>query len=51
VYVSDSCLTGGEPDVEEDHPFLWVTRPANQYWQLGSLREAFSIGNNIKARP
>ena len=49
VHVTDSCLTDGEPDVTKIKPFMWVTRPANQYWEFGrSIGEAFSIGKQIK---
>ena len=29
VYVTDSCLTEGEPDVNKIKPFLWVIRPTD----------------------
>ncbi len=49
VYVTDSCLTDGEPDVAKIKPFLWVTRPTNQYWEFGNpIGEAFSIGKQVK---
>lgn len=49
VYVTDSCLTDGEPDVTKIRPFLWVTRPTNQYWTFGKpIGEAFSIGQQVK---
>jgi flavin reductase (DIM6/NTAB) family NADH-FMN oxidoreductase RutF len=49
IYATDSCLTDGEPDVNKIRPFLWVTRPTNQYWTLGTpIGEAFSIGQQVK---
>jgi flavin reductase (DIM6/NTAB) family NADH-FMN oxidoreductase RutF len=49
VYVSDSCLTDGEPDVRKINQFLWVTRPDNHYWTYGKpIGEAFNIGKAIK---
>jgi flavin reductase (DIM6/NTAB) family NADH-FMN oxidoreductase RutF len=49
VYVTESCLTDGEPDVAKIKPFLWVTNPANQYWKFGEpIGAAFSIGRQLK---
>jgi len=49
VHATDSCLTDGEPDVNKIKPFLWVTRPTNQYCEFGKpVGEAFSIGKQIK---
>ena len=49
IHVTDSCLTNGEPDVNKIQPFLWVTRPTNQYWTFGkSVGDAFSIGKKLK---
>ncbi|MFC1957401.1 flavin reductase family protein [Chloroflexota bacterium] len=49
VYVTDSCLTNGEPDVNKIRPFLWVTRPTDQYWDFGKkICDAHSIGKQIK---
>jgi len=49
VHVTDSCLTDGEPDVNKIQPFLWVTRPTNQYCAFGRpIGEAFSIGKHVK---
>ena len=49
VYVTDSCLTDGEPDVTKIKPFLWVFRPTNQYWEFGKpIGDAFSIGKRLK---
>ena len=49
IHVTDSCLTNGEPDVNKIQPFLWVTRPTNQYWTFGKpVGDAFSIGRKLK---
>ena len=49
VYVTDSCLTDGEPDVTKIKPFFWVTHPTDQYWTFGKpIGEAFSIGRQVK---
>ncbi|MFC1912850.1 flavin reductase family protein [Chloroflexota bacterium] len=49
VHATESCLTNGEPDVEKIQPFLWVTRPANQYRSFGKhIGDAFSIGKQLQ---
>jgi flavin reductase (DIM6/NTAB) family NADH-FMN oxidoreductase RutF len=48
VHVTDSCLTGGKPDVDKIKPFLWVAEE-NEYRKFGeSIGKGFSIGNQIK---
>ena len=52
IHATDSCLTGGEPDVTKIQPFLYVTEPQDQYWTLGKpIGEAYSIGRRVKRRP
>jgi len=49
VYITDSCLTDGQPDVAKINPFLWVSRPSNKYWSFGKpIGEAFVTGKEIK---
>ena len=49
IYITESCLTNGEPDVNKIKPFLWAIRPENQYCGFGEpIGEAFSIGKQIK---
>jgi flavin reductase (DIM6/NTAB) family NADH-FMN oxidoreductase RutF len=49
VYVTDSCLTDGEPDVAKIRPFLWIISPTDQYWEFGKpICESNSIGKQIK---
>jgi len=51
VYITDSCLTDGEPDVEKIRPFTYVVQPARHYRAYGEiLGKAFSIGKQIKDR-
>ncbi|MDD5082706.1 MAG: flavin reductase family protein [Dehalococcoidales bacterium] len=51
AYVTDVCLTNGEPDVSKIKPFLWVTQPASQYWTFGEpIGESFSIGKIFRER-
>ena len=49
VYITDSCLTDGQPDVAKINHFLWVSRPSNKYWSFGKpIGEAFITGKDIK---
>jgi len=49
VHATESCLTNGEPDVEKIQPFLWVTRPDNQYRTFGKhIGDAFNIGRQLQ---
>lgn len=49
VHATESCLTNGEPDVEKIQPFLWVTRPSNQYRTFGKyIGDAFNIGRQLE---
>ncbi|MFH0847567.1 MAG: flavin reductase family protein [Chloroflexota bacterium] len=49
VYVTDSCLTDGEPDVEKIKPFLWVARPSDEYWTFGKpVGKGHSLGKEMK---
>jgi len=49
VYATDSCLTNGEPDVEKIKPFLWVTRPQDEYHAIGPvIGKAHNIGKQVK---
>ena len=49
IHATESYLTNGQPDVTKIQPFLWVTRPTNQYWTFGkSIGEAFNIGKKLK---
>jgi flavin reductase (DIM6/NTAB) family NADH-FMN oxidoreductase RutF len=49
VYVTDTCLTDGEPDVTKIKPFLWITSPTDQYWEFGNpICFSNSIGKQKK---
>ena len=49
VYVTDSCLTDGEPDVNKIRPFLWVFYPTSHYREFGKpIGEGFSVGRQLK---
>jgi flavin reductase (DIM6/NTAB) family NADH-FMN oxidoreductase RutF len=49
TYITDSCLTGGDPDVNKIKPFLWVTRPTDEYWTFGEpAGKAHSMGKEMK---
>ena len=48
TYVSDDCLTNGEPDVDKIQPFAFITRPDGKYQALGEfIGKAFSIGREL----
>lgn len=47
LYANESCMTDGEPDQKKLDLFVF-TRPADQYWTLGSvIGDAYSIGNQL----
>ncbi|MFC1981742.1 flavin reductase family protein [Chloroflexota bacterium] len=49
AYATDSCLTDGEPDVTKVKPFLWVTRPTDEYRAFGeSIAKAHNIGRELR---
>lgn len=49
IYVTDSCLTEGEPDVNKIKPFLWTGRPTDEYWTFGQpVGKAHSMGKELK---
>lgn len=51
VYVTDTCLTNGEPDVTKIKPFLWVMGPTDQYWEFGKpIGSGHNIGRQIKGQ-
>jgi len=51
THISESCLTGGKPDVSKIKPLIYITAPAHQYQALGEvIAKAFSIGEELKAR-
>jgi len=51
TYISEDCLTNGEPDVNKIKPLSYIRAPAQRYQALGEvIAKAFSIGEEIKAR-
>ena len=49
VYATESCLTNGEPDVTKMKPFLWITRPTDQYWDFGKpIADAHRVGKQVR---
>ena len=51
TYISEDCLTNGEPDVNKIKPLSYIRAPAQRYQALGEvIAKAFSIGKEIKAR-
>lgn len=51
TYISEDCLTQGEPDVNKIKPLSYIRAPAQRYQALGEvIAKAFSIGEEIKAR-
>jgi len=53
AYVSESCLTDGEPDVEKIKPLIYVTQPGRRYQALGEIvGPAYKIGRELEgAKP
>jgi len=48
AYISDDCLTNGEPDVDKIKPFSYVTQPGRRYQALGKVvGKAYSIGREL----
>jgi len=49
IHVTDSCMTDGEPDVDKIKPFLWVSRPTDEYRVFGKpVGKAHSMGRELK---
>jgi len=36
-HISESCLTGGKPDIDKIKPFIYTTSPGRQYQALGEI--------------
>jgi flavin reductase (DIM6/NTAB) family NADH-FMN oxidoreductase RutF len=51
TYVSEECLTDGQPDIGKIKPFVFVPRPSARYNAVGDVfADAFSIGKEIKSQ-
>ena len=49
TYVTESCLTDGNPDIEKVRPLLWVMGHGREYREFGKrVGVGFSIGNKMK---
>jgi len=48
-YVTDTCLTSGEPDVEKIKPMLWVLGRTSEYREFGKrIGVGFNTGKELK---
>ncbi len=48
TYVSESCLTDGQPDVAKINPLIFAIAPANNYQVLGEVvAKAFGVGKEL----
>ena len=51
TYVSESCLTDGEPDVNKIKPVIYTTGLTGEYQAMGELiARAYSIGRELGRR-
>lgn len=51
VHVSESCLTGGQPDVAKIQPLVFSVGTGKSYHGLGDvIAPAFSVGMELKRR-
>jgi flavin reductase (DIM6/NTAB) family NADH-FMN oxidoreductase RutF len=50
TYVTESCITGGNPDVEKIRPMLWVMGSGREYRGFGKpIGTGFSIGKSDRS--
>lgn len=48
TYVSEDCLTGGNPDIKKINPLIYKPRPNASYYAVGrKVAKAFSAGREI----
>ena len=51
TYVSEECLTDGQPDASKIKLFVYIPRPSTRYNVVGGvLADAFKIGKEIKSK-
>lgn len=49
TYVSEDCLTNGEPDVDKIKPIIYVPRPGSRYRAFGEdVAGAHSVGRELR---
>lgn len=50
TYVSEDCLTDGEPDVDKIKPLIYVSRPDGKYRAFGGVvASAHSVGRELRS--
>ena len=48
TYISEDCLTNGEPDVDKIKPLIYIAQPGRRYQTLGEVvANAYSIGREL----
>jgi len=51
AHISESCLTGGKPDVNKIKALIYTADPDREYRAFGHvLAKAYSIGQELKVR-
>jgi len=51
THISESCLTGGKPDVNKIRPFVYTGAPDSQYQAFGEVvAKAFTIGQELEVK-
>jgi len=51
TYVSESCLTDGEPDVDKVNALIYTPAPDRTYRAFGRIiAKAYNVGQELKAR-
>jgi len=51
TYITETCLTGGKPDVAKIKPFIYSEGLAHQYHAFGEIiAKAYRIGRGLKVR-
>ena len=50
IFVAESCLKDGKPDLDKMNAFTYSTTPLREYRTIGKkIAKAFSVGREIKA--
>lgn len=51
IYVAESCIRDGKPDIDRMNAFTYTTTPAREYRKVGeAIAKAFSVGREIQRR-
>jgi len=49
LYVAESCIKDGKPDIEKMNAFTYTTAPLTEYREIGrKVAKAFSVGRELK---